>query len=247
MDGVTCHANIQTPYTTHPSTLHTHPTLHTLHTHPTLHSEIDIVAIEPRPDAPEWMVEETHLKRQGLLTLRRNVVLLRDEEDSDKFYPVCVWRVCVGVCCVCFLMVHCVGVWCICGCMWVYDVHPPTYHIHFSTYPSHTKQNTCKNKTQIHKYTNKQNTPTHLHSTYTQRFNLHLTQSYHDLNPWWQKELRQLHDDYMYHRQVCVCVLPPSLQIKYTISPSHIGGQHQHAHIPQPSTMHTPSTPHKTA
>lgn len=30
---------------------------------------------------------------------------------------------------------------------------------------------------------------------------MHTTLSFQDLNPWWQKELRQLHDDYLYHRQ----------------------------------------------
>ena len=60
--------------------------------------EADIAAIAPRPDAPPWMVEETQLKRQGLLMLRRNVVLLRDPEDQDKFYPV---RALGGGDCVC--------------------------------------------------------------------------------------------------------------------------------------------------
>ena len=43
--------------------------------------------------------------------------------------------------------------------------------------------------------------PTTAHTTPTQRFNLHTTLSFQDLNPWWQKELRQLHDDYLYQRQ----------------------------------------------
>ena len=51
-------------------------------------SEVAIKAIAPRPDSPEWLVEEIARTRAGLMRLRQNVVLLRNPDDGESFYPV---------------------------------------------------------------------------------------------------------------------------------------------------------------
>jgi hypothetical protein len=40
-----------------------------------------------REDSPHWLIEETERIRRGLLRLRQNVVLLKDPEQRDAFYP----------------------------------------------------------------------------------------------------------------------------------------------------------------
>lgn len=40
-----------------------------------------------REDSPQWLLDEVAATRSGLLALRQNVVLLKDPEDKDKFYP----------------------------------------------------------------------------------------------------------------------------------------------------------------
>jgi hypothetical protein len=46
-----------------------------------------------REDSPHWLIEETERIRRGLLRLRQNVVLLKDPEQRDAFYPryECMW------------------------------------------------------------------------------------------------------------------------------------------------------------
>ena len=51
-------------------------------------SEAAIKAIAPRPESPQWLVEEISRTRAGLLRLRQNVVLLPNTDDSESFYPV---------------------------------------------------------------------------------------------------------------------------------------------------------------
>ena len=45
---------------------------------------------QAREGSPQWLVDETDRIRRGLMTLRQNVVLVRDPEDKDAFYPRCV-------------------------------------------------------------------------------------------------------------------------------------------------------------
>ncbi|KAI8466522.1 MAG: cytosolic 4-alpha-glucanotransferase [Monoraphidium minutum] len=54
---------------------------------PQYESEKAIAAIAPREGSPEWLVAEVAATRAGLLALRQNVVLLRDDTDPDAFYP----------------------------------------------------------------------------------------------------------------------------------------------------------------
>ena len=53
-----------------------------------IHSEAAIKAIEPRPDSPQWLVEEISRTRAGLMRLRQNVLMLRNVDDTESFYPV---------------------------------------------------------------------------------------------------------------------------------------------------------------
>ena len=46
------------------------------------------MAIAPRPESPQWLVEEISRTRAGLMRLRQNIVLLRNTDDSESFYPV---------------------------------------------------------------------------------------------------------------------------------------------------------------
>jgi hypothetical protein len=52
-------------------------------------SEAAISAIEARPNSPEWLQEEVSRTRKGLMRLRQNVVLLRNGDEPDSFFPVC--------------------------------------------------------------------------------------------------------------------------------------------------------------
>ena len=54
----------------------------------TTRSEVAIKAIAPRPDSPQWLVEEISRTRAGLMRLRQNVILLPNSDDSKSFYPV---------------------------------------------------------------------------------------------------------------------------------------------------------------
>jgi 4-alpha-glucanotransferase len=45
--------------------------------------------MKARPNSPDWLVEETATIRKGLLTLRQNLVLLRDPENPEALYPRC--------------------------------------------------------------------------------------------------------------------------------------------------------------
>jgi hypothetical protein len=45
--------------------------------------------MKARPNSPGWLVEETATIRKGLLTLRQNLVLLRDPENPEALYPRC--------------------------------------------------------------------------------------------------------------------------------------------------------------
>ena len=54
---------------------------------PAYANETNILAITPRAGSPDWMVKEVQATVKGLLKLRQNVVLLRDEKDSQRFYP----------------------------------------------------------------------------------------------------------------------------------------------------------------
>lgn len=51
-------------------------------------SEAAIAAIEARPNSPEWLQEEVARTRKGLMQLRQNVVLLRNSDEPDSFFPV---------------------------------------------------------------------------------------------------------------------------------------------------------------
>ena len=51
-------------------------------------SEKQIQAIVPRAGSPDWLVTETGEIKRGLMALRQNVVLLRDERCQSSFYPV---------------------------------------------------------------------------------------------------------------------------------------------------------------
>ena len=52
-------------------------------------SEAAISAIEARPNSPEWLQEEVSRTRKGIMRLRQNVVLLRNGDEPDSFFPVC--------------------------------------------------------------------------------------------------------------------------------------------------------------
>jgi len=43
--------------------------------------------MQARPNSPDWLVEETATIRKGLLTLRQNLLLLRDPENPDVMHP----------------------------------------------------------------------------------------------------------------------------------------------------------------
>ncbi len=69
-------------------------------------SEKEIQAISPREDSPAWLVNEIMRVKAGLMELVHNVVLLRDAENADAFFPV-------GVMCI-----HCsAGLWRLCACL----------------------------------------------------------------------------------------------------------------------------------
>ena len=51
-------------------------------------SELAIAAIAARPNSPQWLVDEVAKTRAGLLRLRQNVVLLRNADEPDSFFPV---------------------------------------------------------------------------------------------------------------------------------------------------------------
>lgn len=57
----------------------------------TARREAALAAIRPRSGLPEDLAAEVASTRDGLLKLRQNCVLLRDEEDKDRFYPVGGW------------------------------------------------------------------------------------------------------------------------------------------------------------
>ncbi|GBF89315.1 4-alpha-glucanotransferase [Raphidocelis subcapitata] len=57
------------------------------HFRPQYESERAISEIAAREGSPDWLVAEVEATRRGLLALRQNVCLLRDEEDADAFYP----------------------------------------------------------------------------------------------------------------------------------------------------------------
>ena len=44
-------------------------------------------ALRVRDGSPDWLVKETEELRRGLMTLLQNVILLRDPDDADAFYP----------------------------------------------------------------------------------------------------------------------------------------------------------------
>ena len=52
------------------------------------YSEAAIEGIAARPGSPAWLEAEVSATRAGLLALRHNVILLRDSEDSQAFFPV---------------------------------------------------------------------------------------------------------------------------------------------------------------
>ena len=51
-------------------------------------SEVAIAAIEARPNSPQWLQEEVAKTKKGLMRLRQNVVLLRNSDEPDSFFPV---------------------------------------------------------------------------------------------------------------------------------------------------------------
>jgi hypothetical protein len=51
-------------------------------------SESFIAAIKARAGLPAELVKEVNDTRAALLSLRQNVVLLRDPDDPSRFYPV---------------------------------------------------------------------------------------------------------------------------------------------------------------
>ena len=50
-------------------------------------TEAAIWALQPRPGLPKELADEVNATRKGLMALRQNVVLLRDVEDPERFYP----------------------------------------------------------------------------------------------------------------------------------------------------------------
>lgn len=54
---------------------------------PAFSSESGIAAIKARPESPGWLEEEVSRTRSGLMRLRQNVVLLRNQDEPDSFYP----------------------------------------------------------------------------------------------------------------------------------------------------------------
>lgn len=54
---------------------------------PQYSSEKLISEIKVRDDSPAWLKAETAAIRKGLIRLRQNVVMLRDPEDPNRFYP----------------------------------------------------------------------------------------------------------------------------------------------------------------
>jgi 4-alpha-glucanotransferase len=50
-------------------------------------TEAALFNLQPRPGLPKELADEVHATRKGLLALRQNVLLLRDPEDPERFYP----------------------------------------------------------------------------------------------------------------------------------------------------------------
>ena len=46
-----------------------------------------VESLTPRKGSPNWLMDEMEEDLRGLLSLRQNVVLLKDPEDSRRFYP----------------------------------------------------------------------------------------------------------------------------------------------------------------
>lgn len=55
---------------------------------PQCSSEMALWMLQPRPGLPLDFADELETTRKGLMSLMQNVVLLRDQEDPEKFYPV---------------------------------------------------------------------------------------------------------------------------------------------------------------
>eukprot|EP00878_Enallax_costatus_P029222 GHUV01031667.1.p1 GENE.GHUV01031667.1~~GHUV01031667.1.p1 ORF type:complete len:243 (+),score=14.94 GHUV01031667.1:61-789(+) len=54
---------------------------------PEYYSEKVLWELKERPGSPDWLVEEIAKTRKGLLTLRQNLILVRDPEDPQRLYP----------------------------------------------------------------------------------------------------------------------------------------------------------------
>ena len=61
------------------------------------HAHVQVLwEMRARPNSPDWLVEETVKIRKGLLTLRQNLVLVRDPENPEALYPRCVPHPIIG-------------------------------------------------------------------------------------------------------------------------------------------------------
>lgn len=54
---------------------------------PEYYSEKVLWELKARPGSPDWLVEEVAKTRKGLLTLRQNLLLVRDPENPERLYP----------------------------------------------------------------------------------------------------------------------------------------------------------------
>jgi hypothetical protein len=136
--------------------------------------------LKPRAGSPDWLVRETETIRRGLLSLRQNLILIRDPSNPEVMHPRCDagGRSCRGYAC---------------------SVSPATLRLEGmvnmprppgSTQPHATCTHACMHAC------------SHTHTcsrTRTRRFALSSCSSFKQLpDAGWRSALAQLHDDYFY-------------------------------------------------
>lgn len=154
---------------------------------PAPRSEAALLAVPPRRCLLADMApEEVEAVRRGLLSLRQNVVLLRDPEDPNAFYPVsCIpCRAAGGK-----QVLLCLR-----------DEPSASAHPPFKVASGPAALCAVRH----HSRPTLVPQPDHPLPSRSapQRFALSTTSSFKALEPHWKDELARLHNDYYYHRQV---------------------------------------------
>eukprot|EP00879_Flechtneria_rotunda_P016824 GHRR01017609.1.p1 GENE.GHRR01017609.1~~GHRR01017609.1.p1 ORF type:complete len:841 (+),score=284.87 GHRR01017609.1:629-3151(+) len=54
---------------------------------PEYFSEKALWDLKARPNSPDWLLEEVAITRKGLLTLRQNLLIIRDPDNPERLYP----------------------------------------------------------------------------------------------------------------------------------------------------------------